>query len=252
MTNDTAERLSRLADGDLTGEERTAMESQLEKSAPLQAEYRWVLLVKRAVADKCSAKANDEVLEACLRRIQEIDRSRRTETFVTRHAWALTGALAFVIVGGALAQRTMQRPGLGETQLASIVGGAAPARHSLDLDSRRAEDAFQKLRQSLGPVALNPVPELRPIFMEEGFLDGHSFARVLLENEAGVRFWLVGIENRSGKLNFQGERREGYVVGEMNGLNAVSWCEGEVAVVLAGNANTEVLVSYADAVREQR
>jgi anti-sigma factor RsiW len=252
MTNETTEQLSRLADGDLTGEERTAIESHLNTSAPLRAEYRWVMFVKKAVSAKCSPKVNDEVLQVCLRRIQEVERSRRTESFVTRHAWALTGALAFVIVGGALAQRTMQRPGLGETQMASIVGGAAPVRESLDLDSRRAEDAFQKLRQSLGPVELNPVPELRPVFMEEGFLDGHSFARVLLEDEAGNRFWLVGIENRTGKLDIQGERRGSYVLGEMNGLNAVSWCEGEVAVVMAGDANTETLVSYADAVRKQR
>ncbi|MBX3095295.1 MAG: hypothetical protein KF812_00390 [Fimbriimonadaceae bacterium] len=247
--SDSTERICRLIDGDTDANEGAAIHQERQSNPDVEATYHWMLFVKQVVSTKCTPKENDPLLATCMERIAAIEKSKRTETFVTRHAWALTGALAVVIVGGTLAQRSFQGQGLGDTQVASIVGGAAPARNTQDLDSIRAADAFRQLNQSLGSVHISPAEELRAVSMEKGAFEGRAFARLVVRDSQGEQFYIVAIENASGKLNVAGKKQGRYTIGQMNGLNTVSWCNGGVSLVVAGDSTPNRLVELADSIR---
>lgn len=250
--SDSTERISRLIDGDTDATECAAIQQERQDSPDIEATYRWMLFVKQALSTKCTPKENDTLLSVCMDRIAEIERSKRTETFVTRHAWALTGALAVAIVGGTLFQRSFQGQGLGNTQMASIVGGAAPARESQDLDSLRAADAFRELAKNLGAIQLAPAPKLRALSMDRGIFEGRAFSRLILQDEKGQRFCLAAIENASGRMNVGGKKQGGYTLGQVNGLNTVSWCQEGVSLVVAGEATPDELVALANTIRSDR
>lgn len=250
--SDSTERICRLIDGDTDANEGAAIHQERQSNPELEATYHWMVFVKQAVATKCTPKENDPLLGICIERIAAIEKSKRTETFVTRHAWALTGALAVVIVGGTVFQRSFQGQGVGDTQMASIVGGAAPARNSQDSESIRAADAFSELNRNLGPVQLSPTSELRALSMERGTLEGRAFTRMVLQDGQGRQFCLAAIENASGRMNVAGKKQGQYIIGQMNGLNTVSWCQDGVSLVVAGESTPDQLVALANTIRNDR
>src|SRR5665213_4428232 len=115
--------LHALIDGELPPDEHAiALEAtNADSNAGLMyTEYR---RLKEAVSLLPTIDAPHAAWKRCVNRLDEIERSRKAERFVTRYAWGMTAAVFFLIVGaGAWNRLTGQHMGAGDvTHMASLL-----------------------------------------------------------------------------------------------------------------------------------
>src|ERR1019366_3102183 len=86
----------------------------------LHAEFR---RLKTAVASLPTVDVPSGAWKSCTRRLDELDRNRKAERFVTRYAWALSASVFFLILGaGSWNRLTGQHLGASDvTHMASVL-----------------------------------------------------------------------------------------------------------------------------------
>ncbi len=82
-------KLHALADNQLDPLEAAQIQDAIQNDPALQIEYHAVINVKDCLKTKVSSVTSDETWRVCVRRLDEIDRTKRVEGFVGRYAWAM-------------------------------------------------------------------------------------------------------------------------------------------------------------------
>ena len=233
MTEPT--QLHALADGELDPREAHALREALKADPRAAAEVDAVLNLKEFLRDNAPRHTDEEVWHGCVRRLDEIDRSRRAEGFVSRYAWALCGVLFLFIVSGRFAMRNVQGDSASTADLAGVFHSSAPVTDSARMKSRLYEAILGQAGKGLDP---NEIEILLPT---QGFVQGRPAMRIPMRDGEGdlvllrIRDYL-NIENTA-PLDSNPNLYFG-VVDEENGL---VWHPGNETWVLSGARSVDAL-----------
>ena len=99
------ELLHALADDELSADDRRKVEADLAQDPEAAKVLSSILAVKQAIASHVKPVECEDEWQRCRKRLDEMDKARRTEAFVGRYAWVMcTGLFAFIV--GAILERT--------------------------------------------------------------------------------------------------------------------------------------------------
>ena len=223
--------LHAFADGELTDQEVAEIRQELDSNPLTAAEYAAIQNLKDFIRGHARNPKEEEAWQACVKRLNEIDKTRRVESFVGRYAWVLCGIAFVAIVSGGLVNHS--RPASSDgTNLSSVMASLGPSRSPanaqpedlrrwVNLQLGRAREAIDPSRMVIRGVA-------------EGLLDGHRVLRLQMRDASGD----LGLVVVDGKVNFAELKAlpdPNYQGGRMGDLNCVSWAKGPFTFVLFGH-----------------
>lgn len=235
--------LHALADGELEGEERKRVEARLGACAESAAEYAAIVALKKTVGDKCSAIGCEATWAKCRKRIDEVENTRRIESFVGRYAWALCSIFVVLIFGAALMNRQFGggvRAGDVPAMMSSLstLGQVAPV------------EAERWIMREAGAKPQIVAPTFQVVERALGVFDGRKVVALRLRDSEGefAVLLLPGAKVVDGVQPVDG--RPGMSCGQMAQSNCVTWQEGATAVIVTGPRATEELCALADKLRQ--
>jgi hypothetical protein len=235
--NDPRELMHGLADGHLSPEEHQEAMRLLAEQPELQRELEWARTLKATLRNSCKNEAQDASWNKCVGRLDELDRSKRHTSFVTKYAWALCCALMLIIVAGGVANRAVGSKTLDSTQVASL----------LDPFSANSSDSRTAMRMAapdLDAAKNLNLREYQVTSQASGLVDGRPFVRLGLRDSVGLgglALVLIKDADRIAGLD-QPTGHAGFTSGKLNNMNCVSWVVSGHTVVLLGERSTEELV----------
>jgi hypothetical protein len=92
--------LHAFADGELTLEETRTVRVWIASDPIAQEELNSISNLKDFLRDQSSRHTADDCWKVCVKRLNELDRSRKVEWFVGKYAWAVCAGLFLVVIGG--------------------------------------------------------------------------------------------------------------------------------------------------------
>jgi anti-sigma factor RsiW len=235
-----------VVDGELPPQEHAAALESINAdpgAALLHAEYR---RLKSAVGSLPAVEVPSAAWKSCTRRLDELDRNRKAERFVTRYAWAMSASVFFLILGaGAWNRFTGQHLGASDvTHMASMLSPFERA------DKPNTTDVGKWLQDRVGrPVPLNTSAVLRLLSAEYGQAGDIPMARLVYADPQGavtLYIWRGGdpIEDLDplpgSSLNS----------GRVLNQNCVAWIQDGVHFVLVGQREVSDLARTADGLRQ--
>lgn len=228
--NDKLELMHGLADGQLSPEEQIVAERLVETDAECRAELTWAKFLKSTLPQKCRMDADPEVWKQSLARFDTIDKTRRTEGFVAKYAWVLCVAVVMFIFSGAYVNRVVGSQTVGREQVAELFNPVGTSRTpSPNLSTANALDLrnYSVVGYFEGKAANRPSQYFR---LQDRF---GSLALVVIAGATN----LEGIDNSTGVT--------GFLSGEMNGANCITWTMRGNTYVLASNRPVSELLDLA-------
>src|SRR2546423_12219389 len=94
-----------LVDDELSAEERARLQAALTSDPRAQLEFQTVKSLKVLVASRCTHHDCDEQWRMCVKRLNEIDKTKKVEWFVAKYGWGICSAFVVVILGPAMFNR---------------------------------------------------------------------------------------------------------------------------------------------------
>lgn len=235
--------LHALADGEVTPEERRAIEAALSASPPAQAEYRAIVELKQVLRTSVAPIECRQEWKACVGRLNEIDKARRIEGFVGRYAWGLCGSFFVAIVAGAMLTRTPDSSRVQSADLARMVSNLVPTRmpkasSNGEMD-RWVDSLLGQARRSIDPNRM----QVRGA--ATGYLDGRPVTRLTLRDGMGDLALIVVSDVLPLENMPEIQRDRGYRQGHIMGMNCVVWSDGRNTLALVGDREVERLADTA-------
>ncbi len=241
--NDWIEKIHALVDDQLTPDEKSEVTRLISESKEAQAEYQWALYLKDTLATKCAPVADDDSWREAVARLDAIDRTKRTETFVGRYAWAMCALFLVAIVSAAWVNRTTGSRQLSNEQVAGLFGSFAPAMERSTVQNQAPQDVVKQCVPD-APVVVIPAT-FRIEAAERTSGNGHDAARLLLQDDRG-RLALVIIKDANGVESIETPAGTEYQTGTLNDKPCVMWQKNGSTILLMGPRSTEDLLRIAE------
>lgn len=226
------------ADGQLDSSLKPEVGARLESDPQARAEYESVVTIKRLLTEKCVPAPNDELWKACRKRLDEIDKTRKVEGFVSRYAWGLCALLFVGIIGGGMLYRRNGQATLYTGDVPSLASALAPI--SLP-QSQEPNEVRQYIREKTGgaPIEFSS-GALQLISVMQGEREGRKLSMFNFADREGTLSLLVvpGTVHVDG-LNLTEEGR--YCHGVIGTMYCVSWVDDGFALLLIGKRDTNAL-----------
>lgn len=238
------EDIHALADGQIEGEAKAAAAARILSDESARAEYETVTLLKATLQRTCEPVPNPEGWRIARERLDAIDRARRAEVFVGRNAWALCAVFFVLIVSAAFFNRATGRNKLYTGDVARIMSSMVP----MPLGS--SSDVEKGVQNTLGTMPFRvPAEGLRATGISKGFFGGSRALLLNFVDSRGPTFVII-VENMHEVEGLtQDPNEEGYSVGKLNGINAISWdCDGRICI-LVGDRDFDDLQQVAAQIR---
>ena len=222
-------------DGELPAHEHAAALEAVNGDPSASLMYSEYRRLKAAVASLPAVEVPRGTWHACTRRLDELDRNRRAERFVTRYAWALSASVFFLILGAGSWNR-----------LTGQHLGAADVTHMAGLMSSFGSDGNggKWLQNRVGVTTTGAALPVRLQRVEYGQAGETPMARVTLVDPQGRMFLLVwrGVEPIDGFVPLQdGSLSAGMVLNQ----NSVAWIQNGYHCCLYGPRDSGTLASVA-------
>lgn len=240
-------KLHAYADGEATRDEIAEIETRLKDCSASRAELEAIRSFKACLAAQSRVTDHREAWTVCCGRLNEIDRARKTERFVSKYAWAFTSGIVALVVLTGVARRGGTSPAMGSADLAQMMSQLGTG-NKRTVNVRDQKIASEMLRQS---SLLLDDTRLVPIAMSEAVFDSMLVRRVTLRDGRGhlalldlpseVRF--VGLEPVSGTT---------ILAGQLDEMNCVVWPSGSRTLALVGDRDTSDLVRIAQQIHESQ
>lgn len=238
-----------LVDGQLDEAESSEVKSHLAECETCHAEYLAVTGLKGLLAAKCEKVETKPSWAKCQKRLSEIDRTKKVESFVGRYSWAMCAILFLVIVSGAVTNRVFGRNSVHTGEVANMMSSMAPLS---GIKPTSWFDSQKWLQQTFGYAPAQRQPEgLAVLGMAKGTVNGRRGALLKLADSKGIlNLIVVEAEGLEGGTKMDG--RSKYSVGQINMVNSIAWTDGRVTFVLIGNRPFEALGDVADKICVQQ
>lgn len=244
--NDPRALIHALADGELEGEERAAAEALLAESPSWRREFDSARELRGALREKLAQPTTDDLWTMCLRRLDDIDATRRAESFVGRYAWAMCSFILFLILAAGLVQRTaIPEPSLRAREVAMLASGVIPDAVASFFDGNQFAQWYER---HVGRARRQP-ERMQVIGGVAGQVNGHLVARVVLADRQGeVSFVVAQSPDASQPATEMSEHRY-LCANTMRELNCVVWEESGFAMMVIGDRPASELREIATELR---
>ena len=242
--SDWIEKVHALADGELTGPEKTEVQAAVASDPHLSAELEWATLFKSRLSQKLPPVDNEEAWKQCQVRFDAIDKVTRTEQFVGRYAWAFCLIFLVGIFSAATLSRTgVSRP-VGTEHTAGLFNDLKP------FSFNGSSEAIDSMRLKVGRAPMLSPSVARVTEVATGMVDGRRAGRLTLNDGRGA-ILLFMIEKATG---FEGMDNpdSGFRCGSMNDFQVVTWMDSGYLMMLVGPRNTAELKTLAEEIRRPR
>jgi hypothetical protein len=158
--------LHALADGELEAKQAKELKARLESDGALQVEYDSILNLKDFLKTQAARYEADDCWQACRRRFDEIDRSRKVESYIGKFAPAVCVVLFVAILAGRFTTKGSAQTSQLNGIFPSVTGQAGPADPKLQQVFRdmlqEAKSAVSDVRVvGIGNGSLGDVPATR-------------------------------------------------------------------------------------------
>lgn len=155
--------LHAFADGELDQDGAVRVRSALSSDPQAQAQYDAILNLKDVVSSHAVKYDSQECWRACVGRLNEIDKSRRVESFVGRYAWSLCAVLFALILSG----RYMMQGMRGNTAQIADIGRILPLHGSSSSPATSAQThLYQNVLNQARAVVGGPVAQSEGEFLD--------------------------------------------------------------------------------------
>jgi hypothetical protein len=231
------------ADGELTQTEEDRIRQQLQDDPQGQLELRTIQGLKATLSKHCEPVECRAQWSACVGRLNELDKTRRTETFVGKYAWALCGVIMLFILAGGVATRLGPGNSMGSPDLARAVASlGAPSRPS----SQQPEEVRRWLDGIVGTASKVISPDrLTVLGASTGEMDGYRVSQIALRDRNGdLNLMMLKANLDLNELPSAGDGR--YHTSKLQGTNCIAWNDGGMTLVLAGERSFEELKETAE------
>lgn len=232
------------ADNELQNAEKQQVTHQLADSARLNAEFLAVQTVKNTLKEKCQPVTCEATWKRCQKRLDEIDRTRRVESFVGRYAWGICAIFFFCIFGAGLWHRSLG-PSFSTGDVARISASMTPL--SSGPQSQNVEDKrkwIDGLFDSQAPVQTDNVQVLGGSIAE---LNGQRVVRMRLADRQGfMDLFVVRNANHIDGAD-QMDGRAKYSVAKIGSRNCIAWTDHGFGFLVVGDRSIDDLCAIGDA-----
>jgi anti-sigma factor RsiW len=244
----TDERLQThaLADGELSGEEKASAENHLAECPSCRAEYDALGALKSVLKGRLEPTECHDAWKRCSKRLDEVDRAKRVESFVTRHAWSFCSLFLVVILSAAMLNRTLGRNSVRAGDVAMMASGLAPMSTPV---SQNPAEMRRWVSDNVGDVPMNLQPQhLLVVGAGARTFQGHKMLRLVLRDGLGD-FSLLIISNAESVDGFDRmDAGHEYQVGKIGNANCVAWTDGSCALLVVGDRPIANLCAVAEAI----
>jgi hypothetical protein len=233
------EKLSAMADDQLSAEEADALKRAMQADPALQNQYDSILSLKRTLRHNLPQHDSPETLSLCRERFAELDRTTRTENVVHRFRYAFTAVLAVAIISAATLNRlggddVMGRNAVSQSLSASVAGGGGTV-----LDQSQAQ-AWLREQVTRSPFGARDLSLQRT---DQLSVEGKPVNRcIYTDGESDyILLFVQGIVECGGDPvpGYPGLRQT-----RIDGLNALTWSEDNKSFVFAADRPVSTLLSY--------
>lgn len=226
-----------LADGELSDTEAAEARALLDSHESCRLEYQWAVSLKAALERHCPDIPNPEGWNACVGRLDQLDRSRGVEKFVGRYAWAFCAVLFALILFGGVSNRLFGSKVVSGTQIASVLD---PFGTGSAVSKDRMPDISAARQLNLRNFAVTS--------SVGGFVADRPFVRYGLRDANGLGGLAVVV--LKGATRVEGldkpTRNPGIRSGVFNDVQCVTWNVEDNTVLLFGERTGDELVTLAE------
>lgn len=232
-----------LVDGQLDEAESQELQRHISECESCRSEFLSVQILKGVLGAKCDKPQTTQSWAKCVKRLNEIERTSKIESFVGRYSWAMCAILFLVIVSGSITNRVFGRNSVHSGEVANMVSSMAPLS---GIKPSSWFDSQKWLQQTFGYSPTPSQPEgLTVLSMAKGTVNGRRGALLKLADSKGaLNLLAIEAEGLEGGAKMDGRSR--YSVGQINMVNSIAWTDGRVTFVLIGNRPFEALGDVAD------
>lgn len=242
MTSDF-ETLSAFIDGQVDDQERERVRRDIESNPAAATAYAELQHIRNATMTLGAALPPDAAWKACVNRLNEIDGSRRAESFVGRYAWGMCGAFFLLIAGAGV----MNRMSTSHLKANDVSRMASLSPFSV-LSHPSQEQVGKFLQDAVGPAPLRNLTVLTVVSAQAGTAeDGRPFVRLTIEDRSGQMALFV-IPNQEGLEGLEPLEGTSMETGKIANGNCVAWNANRYEMVLVGERPTDDLVRIAEGV----
>lgn len=244
--SDWIEKVHAFADGQLTEAEKAEVVKLIGEDKTAQAEYEWARYTKEMLATKCQPIADDESWQACLNRLDAIDKTSKAEGFVGRYAWAMCALFLIAICSAAWVNRTYGSKQLSNEQVAGLFSSFSPVVERSSAQNQSPKEIVQQCIPN-PPVLVIP-PQFVVESAEKTETPDFAAARLLIHDEKG-QLALVIINNASGVEAIDKSAGNEFQSGTLNSNPCVLWESNGSTILLMGPRSREELLQIADVMK---
>lgn len=228
------------ADKELDRESEDRVSRQLQQDPASQAELDTILGLKSTLQAHCKPVACSNEWQACVGRMDELDKVRRTESFVGKYAWALCGIFFLFILVGGLGTRLGPSKGMGSPDLARAVASLGQASSP---QSQQPQEVRRWLDSLVGTASQLISPDKVIVLgAATGEIDGYRVAQLELRDAKGDLALLV-LSAQLDLSEMPNSSEPGLKAGKLQGVNSLAWNEDGYTLVFAGNRSYDDLAA---------
>jgi len=237
-----------LIDGQLDEAESREVKNHLAGCDLCNTEFLAVTSLKSVLATKCEKAETKESWAKCKKRLSEIDRTTKVESFVGRYSWAMCAVLFLVIVGGSITNRVFGRNSVHSGEVASMMSSMSPLS---GIKPVSWGDSQEWLRRNFGYAPAQKQPDgITVLSMARGSVNGRQGALLKMADSKGLlQLLVIDAEGLEGGTRMDGRTK--YSVGQINMVNCIGWTDHQMTFVLVGNRPYTALGDVADKISLQ-
>jgi hypothetical protein len=235
-----------LADGQLCDEERAKVAARLENCKVSKAEYDAVVSLKTVLKEKSPEHTCIRTWKNCTTRLDELEKKRKAESFVSRYAWAMCGTIFAIIVGAGLLNRNAgQEVAAGD--VARMVAGISPFTRNASVDGQDMGNWIKDVSRG-APITVE-TGSLKVMRWAQGIDNGRPFTVLYCVDEKGPINLLIikGADRMSGFEPMVGNGP--YWSGQIEMMNCLSWVDKDYAFILVADRPCEEMCKVAESIR---
>jgi|GEM_PF-2062449 len=172
-------KLHAYVDGELSEHERAEVLSLLRQSDETKREVEAIQALKTLVADKTPKVSVDSSWQACVRRLDELDKARKVERIVSKYAPAFCSLFFVAIVTGGMISRNHGSTNTSGRNLTAMLG-------RMRFDKSPVNEERQNWLKSLIETSKMSTPDRLQIRQADACeIDGMKVQRVVLRDDIG-------------------------------------------------------------------
>lgn len=240
--------LHALADGELSPEREKEVLAQLANEPRSAEELQSIQAMKSMLQSNMEKPECDALWERCQSRLEEIDRSKRVESFIGRYAWGICGVFFLAIVVGGVMNRVSPKS-VRANDVAGFVAGLTPIPVS---PSQSQQDLEPMIKQAIGDAFKAKPARMHVVSISRNDIPGQRAGSVQLADDFGIVTIMAmpDVQKVEGVWEYEDDNR--FRCSKVDGMNALFWNERGIICMVVGQRSYDELHTIVTSMQPQK